>query len=175
MIYRHKINNLHIQTGDIICTTDGSASVGGVIGCFWYLLGKLIPGSIDHIIIYVGPEGRCIEAGIKGVITFEIGEIWDTKEMLNVRGIIDTFYGVVYPLHDYVETCRVRESVSEYCLSQVGKKYNFNFFHLSDEKFYCSHLAYAAYLQSEISLVEAAHIIYPQKIWDACCHRRSEK
>jgi len=30
-------------------------------------------GDVDHVVIYVGPGGRCVEAGAKGkVITFDI-------------------------------------------------------------------------------------------------------
>ena len=98
MIYTYRINGLLVQTGDIICTTDGERGI--IPGEFWRLIGKLVPGAVDHIVIYVGPRGRCVEAGAKGVITFEVeGNTWVAREMTEQRGpLIDTFYGVAYPL-----------------------------------------------------------------------------
>ncbi len=71
MIYSYEMNGLKLQTGDLICTTDGGGE--NIEGQFWRLIGKLIPGDVDHIVVYVGPGGRCVEAGAKGkVITFEV-------------------------------------------------------------------------------------------------------
>jgi hypothetical protein len=71
MIHTYEIEGLRVQTGDLLCTTDGGGA--DITGQFWRLIGKLIPGDIDHIIIYVGPGGRCVEAGAKGkVITFDV-------------------------------------------------------------------------------------------------------
>lgn len=101
MIHEYQINGLQIKTGDLICTTDGGDSD---IRCqFWRLVGKLIPGEVDHIVVYVGPKGRCVEAGAKGsVITFDMaGNTWDAEKMEEARGaLIDTFYGIAYPLAD---------------------------------------------------------------------------
>ncbi|MFC1889195.1 hypothetical protein ACFL4G_05505, partial [Thermodesulfobacteriota bacterium] len=98
MIHKYEINGLTLQTGDIICTVDGGDNVLG--GEFWRLIGKMIPGKVDHIVIYVGPEGRCVEAGAKcRVIEFETkGPVWDAKKMKRQRGLIDTLWGVAYPL-----------------------------------------------------------------------------
>ena len=71
MVFSYQINGLIVQTGDLICTTDGGDV--DIKGQFWRLIGKLIPGEVDHIVIFVGPGGRCVEAGARGkVITFEV-------------------------------------------------------------------------------------------------------
>ena len=178
-----------MRTGDLICTTDGGSA--DITGQFWRLIGKLIPGDVDHIIIYVGPEGRCVEAGAKGkVIAFDMtGGVWDEKKMRGQRGpFADIFYGVVYPLGPIAagterETA-IREDVAAYCLRQaeLGRPYNINFFNSSTENaFYCSQLAYKAYLRNGIDLNTGAKpfnipgtksIILPQEIWDGCPHSR---
>jgi len=61
-----------VQTGDIICTTDGGGEI--FAGQFWRLVGKLIPGEVDHIAVYVGPQGRCVEAGAKGRVITNTGK-----------------------------------------------------------------------------------------------------
>ena len=100
MIYEYEIDGLSVRTGDIICTADGATNMD-IKGQFWRLLGKIIPGAVDHIVIYIGPNGRCVEAGAKGkVITFEIiDNTWNFEKMIAERGIIDTLYGAAYPLH----------------------------------------------------------------------------
>lgn len=64
MIYSHTINGLPIKAGDLICTVDGGASF--LAGQCRWLVGKILPGDLDHIIIYLGPEGQCVEAGRPG-------------------------------------------------------------------------------------------------------------
>jgi hypothetical protein len=190
MIYSYEINGLTVETGDIICTTDGDVS--SIPGHFWFLIGKLIPGDVDHVVVYVGPEGRCVEAGAKGrVITFNIkNNTWDANKMVNQRGpLIDVFYGVAYPLarsHLAPETkLKTRESVARYCLKQAKAKkpYNFDFLDSKTEKgFYCSQLAYKAYLRNGINLNTGKgvskisgteSIIFPQEIWDGCRHTKA--
>ena len=63
MIYTYQIDGLAIQTGDIICTMNGKPDI--LPGEFWRLLGRLVPGDVDHIAIYLGPDGKCIEAGAR--------------------------------------------------------------------------------------------------------------
>ena len=87
MVYDYDINGLPIQTGDIICTTDGPTAVGDARGLLWRVLGKFIPGDIDHIIIYVGPEGKCVEAGPNGIITVEALPVWDSELTFQRRGM----------------------------------------------------------------------------------------
>jgi hypothetical protein len=63
-------------------------------GLFLFLFGQLIYGDVDHIAVYVGPGGRCVEAGAKyRVVTFEIAEnTWDAEKMTDDRGyLIDSF------------------------------------------------------------------------------------
>ncbi len=184
MIYSHQIEGIHLQTGDIIGTTDIELEIQA--GEFWRLLGRLMPGPVDHIAIYIGPDGRCVESGCRGVIAFEIDEDgWLPGKMSKHRGrFLDQFYGVAYPLAERgltnEEEFRIRESVAAYCLAQAQarKRYNINFLDSeNDENFYCSQLAYKAYIQHGINLNTGegvpdlpgtSSIIFPQEVWNAC-------
>jgi len=185
MVYSFEIDGLALKTGDLICTVDGGDPV--VPGEFWRLVGKLIPGDVDHVVIYVGPDGRCVEAGPKGVIAFEThSKIWDSAGMLQQRFLIDRLYGIAYPLSGRGLTpgqeAAVRESVAGYCLAQLGKPYNINFLDSSTQNcFYCSQLAYKAYSKNGIDLNTGqgvpdipgtGSIIFPQEVWESCVHAR---
>jgi hypothetical protein len=189
MIYSYKINGLDVQTGDIICTTH--AEQGYVLGQVWRLIGMLIPGVVDHVVVYVGPGGRCVEAGAKlRVVTFNIKDsIWDASKMRRARGpLVDTFYGIVYPLAGKrigkERQMAIRERVARYCLKQAKAKkpYNLAFLDSMTEKaFYCSQLAYKAYLREGLDLNTGKgvpripgteSIIFPQEIWSGCRHNR---
>jgi hypothetical protein len=186
MIYSFKLHGLLLQTGDLICTTDGDDTP--VIGQFWRFIGMFVPGEVDHIIMYLGPDGRCIEAGPRGVNVFELpGETWDALNMVRQRGpILDTFVGVASPLEevDWPEEkkVQVRAEVADYCLAQVGKPYNANYFNPhTEEAFYCSQLAYLAYLPQGIhlntemgvpDLPPTKAIVFPQEIWSGFPHTR---
>ena len=188
MIYKHKINGISMQSGDIICTTDGKPDL--LPGEFWRLIGRLLPGDVDHIVIYIGPEGRFVEAGGRGVSTFEMmGERWESERILFERAtLVDTFYGIVNPLKSLklsaADERRRREDIVAYCLSQVGKPYNLNFFDPEcEDAFYCSQLAYKAYQRHGIclntgrempNLLGSDKIVYPQEIWDGFYHRRGK-
>jgi hypothetical protein len=188
MIHSFEINGLTVKTGDLICTVNGGKTL--IAGQFWWLIGKIIPGDVDHIAIYVGPGGKCVEAGAKGrVITFEMGSnTWDAGQMIMQRGIEDKFYGIAYPLEGRglsgEEKKVFRESVAEYCQAQAAarKPYNLNFLNSStDDAFYCSHLAYKAYLRHGIDLNSGegvpdipgtSSIIFPQEVWEGCTNKR---
>lgn len=185
MVYSFEVNGLAVKTGDLICTTDGGGPV--VPGEFWRLVGKLIPGEVDHVVIYIGPGGRCVEAGPKGVISFDDqSSTWNSANMFEQRDLIDQLYGIAYPLSGRGLTSRqeeaVRESVAEYCLAQIGKPYNIDFLDSSTEdSFYCSQLAYKAYLKKDIDLNTGkgvpqipgtGSIIFPQEVWESCIHKR---
>src|SRR5688572_9080379 len=185
MVYTYEIEGLTLQTGDIICTTNGKPDI--LPGEFWRLLGRLVPGDVDHVAIYLGPDGRCIEAGARGVITFDVSRgHWDTERMALQRGLLfDSFYGVVSPLDGLEiaenEEYEMRLRVAAFCLAQVGKPYNLNFLNVETaEAFYCSQLAYKAYQQIGINLNTGLAmeqlpgtnaIIYPQEIWSGFSHR----
>ena len=190
MIYSYEINGVAVQTGDLICTRDAGGGI--VLGQFWRFIGMLIPGDVDHIVIYVGPEGRCVEAGGKlHVVEFEVtNNIWDATKMTGERGLImDKFYGAAYPLAgrqiNYKSEVRIRESVARYCLKQAKaqKPYNLNFLDSKTENaFYCSQLAYKAYLRNGINLNTGKgikeipgteSIIFPQEIWSGCKHKKA--
>jgi len=182
MIHSYKVNGLPVKTGDIVCTMNGKPNI--LPGEFWRLVGRLVPGDVDHIAIYLGPEGRFVEAGALGVVTFEIhAGLWCPEHTMVERGmLVDTFYGVAYPLegigltHD--EEVTIRAGVAEYCLAQLGKPYNLNFLDPDrEEAFYCSQLAYKAYLPFGINLNTGLfmeqlpgtnQIIYPQEIAQSC-------
>jgi len=188
MIYTYEIEGIPVQTGDIICTMNGKPNI--LPGEFWRLVGRLVPGDVDHVAIYLGPDGRCIEAGGRGVVTFDVpSRYWDTEYMALQRGLLfDTFYGVVSPLDalglDEEEEQEMREKVAAYCLAQVGKPYNLNFLNAeTEESFYCSQLAYKAYQQVDVDLNTGLAmeqipgtnaIIYPQEIWEGFSHRQAE-
>ena len=185
MIYTYQIEGLTLQTGDIICTTNGKPDI--LPGEFWRLVGRLVPGDVDHVAIYIGPDGRCVEAGSRGVIAYHAHHgVWDTEFMARERGLLfDTFYGVAYPLDGLElseeDDAQMRMSVAQYCLSQLGKPYNLNFLNAeTEEAFYCSQLAYKAYQKVGINLNTGLAmeqlpgtnaIIYPQEIWGGCTHR----
>jgi len=121
------------------------------------------------------------------VITFNVENgHWDAEHMMAERGhLVDTFYGIAYPLagrglsHELEE--QIREDISAYCLAQVGKPYNLNFLNSeTDDFFYCSQLVYKAYQRVGINLNTGLAmeglpgtnlIIYPQEIWDGSIHR----
>jgi hypothetical protein len=187
-VHAYRIQGLEIKTGDLICTTDGGRTIGP--GQFWWLVGKLIPGDVDHIAVYVGPQGRCVEAGAKGrVVAFEVpGEVWDAAAMLPCRGFEDVLYGVAYPLAkrglSQEQEVGIRLGVASFCLAHAAKgtSYNLNFLDSNTEKaFYCSQLAYKAYLPHGIDLntergVPAVpftkSIVFPQEVWAACRARQ---
>jgi hypothetical protein len=185
MIHSYQIEGLTIQTGDILCTMNGKPDI--LPGEFWRLVGRLVPGDVDHVAIYVGPEGRCVEAGSRGVITFDVpNQHWDTERMARQRGLLfDTLYGAASPLEELglaeEEEHQMRAAVADYCLAQVGKPYNLNFLDAETEQaFYCSQLAYKAYQQVSVNLNTGLAmenlpgtnlIIYPQEIWGGCPHR----
>ncbi|MBX3015262.1 MAG: hypothetical protein KF832_27330 [Caldilineaceae bacterium] len=156
MIYQHTFNGLPVQTGDIICTRNGTDY--NWFGHFWRWVGYLVPGQVDHTALYIGPGGRCIEAVGKGVIDFEMpGTRWDAPRVAATRLLHDTLLGVAYPLQglplDDAAEEQIRTFVAEYCLAQVGKPYNVNFLNtVTDAAFYCSQLIYLAYREAGVDL-----------------------
>ena len=188
MIHTYQINGLALQTGDIICTMNGKPDI--LPGEFWRLVGRLVPGDVDHVAIYLGPNGRCAEAGARGVITFNVPHgNWDTERMARQRGLLfDTFYGIVSPIDTLgaseEEETTMRKAVVNYILAQVGKPYNLNFLNPeTEDAFYCSQLAYKAYQSIGIDLNTGLameqlpgtnQIVYPQEIWDGFSHRQRE-
>jgi cell wall-associated NlpC family hydrolase len=189
MIYTYQIEGLPLQTGDIICTMNGKPEI--LPGEFWRIVGRLVPGDVDHVAIYTGPEGRCIESGTHGVIKFTVFDgQWNTERMARRRGqLFDTFYGIVSPLDGLglaeQEEHEMRMKVADYCRAQVGKPYNLNFLDSETENaFYCSQLVYKAYQQAGINLNTGLAmeqipgtntIIYPQEIWEGFSHRQAER
>jgi cell wall-associated NlpC family hydrolase len=189
MVYTYQIEGIALQTGDIICTMNGKPDI--LPGEFWRLVGRLVPGDVDHVAIYIGPQGRCIESGAHGVIKFTVfnGE-WNTERMARRRGhLFDTFYGIASPLDGLglseEEEAQMRTQVAKYCVTQVGKPYNLNFLNSeTEEAFYCSQLAYKAYQQVGINLNTGLameqipgtnNIVYPQELWEGFSHRAARR
>lgn len=187
-VYSYQINGMSVQTGDIICTMNGKPDI--LPGEFWRLVGRLVPGDVDHVAIYLGPDGRCAEAGAKGVITFNVPNgIWDTERMARQRGLLfDTFYGIAAPLdvlgYSEEDEYHLRTAIAKYVLAQVGKPYNLNFFNAeTEEGFYCSQLMYKAYQTIGINLNTGLameqlpgtnQIVYPQEIWEGFSHHKTD-
>jgi len=185
MIHTYQIEGLPLQTGDVICTMNGKPDI--LPGEFWRLVGRLVPGDVDHVAMYIGPGGLCVESGSRGVISYHAhGGVWGTEFMARERGLLfDTFYGVAYPLDRLElsdeEEAQMRMTVAQYCLSQIGKPYNLNFLNAeAEDSFYCSQLIYKAYRQVGINLNTGLAmeqlpgtnaILYPQEIWGSCVHR----
>ena len=185
MIYTYQIEGITLQTGDIICTMNGKPDI--LPGEFWRFIGRLVPGDVDHVAIYLGPNGRCIEAAARGVITFDVPRgHWNTERMALQRGLLfDSFYGIASPLDRLdvaeEEEHEMRTTVAAYCRAQIGKPYNLNFLNSeTEESFYCSQLAYKAYQQIGIDLNTGLTmeqlpgtnaIVYPQEIWNGFSHR----
>jgi hypothetical protein len=150
MVHAYEIEGLRVQTGDLLCTTDG--------------------GGAD--------------------ITVNItGNTWSADGMRPERGpFVDMLYGAAYPLLsvdiDPARAIAIREDVAAYCIRQaeLNKPYNLNFFDSDTEgSFYCSQLAYRAYLRNGIDLNTGASvwsipgsekIVLPQEIWDGCVHEK---
>lgn len=188
-IYSGVIDGVAIETGDLICTRNGSDDV--IAGQYWWLIGKILPGAVDHIAVYIGPGGRFVEAGPNGVAVFGMADgQWSSSDLIKARGFVDQFYGVAYPLRDadFDETRvhEIRSGVADYCLEQAGMKkpYSLDFFDPDrDDRFYCSQLAYKAYQPYGVDLNSGAfsptvpgsgHAVYPQEIWDCCPHASAE-
>ncbi len=188
MVYRYEIAGLSVQTGDILCTTVGDETL--LSGLVWRAFGALVPGPIDHMALFVGPGGRCVESGTAGVVVYDVlDRDWGAQPMAREQGwLTDTLYGVAYPLAGRglapEDEASIRSAVAAYCLAQAAadRPYNFNFLNSRTEKsFYCTHLIYQAYLHSGIDLNSQRHflglegpdsLILPQEIWEACEHRR---
>ncbi len=61
MLHAFHLSGLDLQTGDIICTMNGKPDI--LPGEFWRLVGRLVPGEVDHVAMYLGPAGVCVESG----------------------------------------------------------------------------------------------------------------
>ncbi len=173
MVYAYTINGRRLKTGDIISTKDGNNSIYSL---GFILLGHLIPGKVDHTVIYIGPDGLCVESGMRGVISFRAAKQWNSKKMFKERGLIDTFYAAssafdgkeLSPSDEQL----ARTFIRAYVLGSVGKPYNFNFLNPDTEScVYCSQLAYLAYKKIGINLNKGSigipgvdKIVFPEEI-----------
>lgn len=177
MVYEFNINGRTLKTGDIISTKDGSNSI---FSLGYRLLSKIIPGKIDHTVLYVGPGGLCVEAGIFGVISFTAADRWNSRDIFTERGLLDTFVSASSILAGRGLSAEAeyaaRSFVRAYALGCVGKPYNLDFLHPNSERaMYCSQLVYLAYKKVGIDLNVGTSngpgkwcdtIIFPQEIYD---------
>jgi len=175
MVYEYEINGKMLKTGDIISTGDGNNSIYSL---GFRLLGAVIPGKVDHSLLYIGPDGLCVESGIFGVVTFNAEHVWDSERTFPDRMLIDSFYAAssVFPGRGIAsdDETRIREFVRAYAIGSVGKPYNFDFFHPDIEsRVYCSQLVYLAYKHAGIDLNVGTsgipgtdRIVFPQEILD---------
>jgi len=175
-------DGIPLKTGDLICTKVGNCR--GSDGVVSFFIGMAIPGECDHVAIYTGPSGRFIEARPRGVGTTVMGARWEAHEKFAERGFIDSFLGGVSPLAaknlSPEQERNYRLAVAAYCEAQVGKPYNFNFPDPeTEERFYCSQLAYRAYLTVGINLNTGLNnrppylpdsIVFPEEIWQSQPH-----
>jgi hypothetical protein len=190
MIYTHEFEGVRARSGDILFTRDGTP--GSLFGGLWGLLGRILPGDLDHVALYVGPGVRFIESAAKGVVVCEMpGPGWNAAACAGERLLLDELVGIADPLASRglppEDQNRIRESVVAYCLEQVAerKPYNVNFFDPgTDGAFYCSQLVYKAYLPQGINLHGrseadelpfAQGIVFPEDIWNACHERNRIK
>jgi len=177
MVYEYSINGRLLKTGDVISTMDGTNSIKSL---GFLVLGAVIPGDIDHSVLYVGPGGLCVEAGIFGVTSFTAGETWNSEETFAARGLLDTFVSASSVLSgrglSSDEEDTARSFVRAYALGCVGKPYNLDFLHPDNERaMYCSQLVYLAYKKVGINLNVGNSgtstrwsdtIVFPQEIFD---------
>jgi len=187
MIHHHRIEGIPLQSGDVLCTHDGAEE--SLFGAVWRMLGRLLPGEIDHCVVYIGPGGRCVESGARGVIVFEMpGETWQSMPLAPERELVDELVGVAYPLAQErftaEEEASIRQGVVDFCLEMAAENrpYNFDFLNAQTARgFYCSQLVYKAYLQFGVDLNRnlgvpddplLGRIVFPEEIWNACFHRR---
>jgi len=188
MIDAYEIDGLPLRTGDILCMRDGGRR--GVFERLWTAIGALIPGEIDHCALYIGPDGRFVEADARGVTVLTMpGTHWDATTLVRQRLFVDTLVGVAYPLEgrglSADEEIRIREAVAAYCLAQAAadKPFNFNLFNATNpNRTYCSQLIAEAYRSQGIEL-NAQHTaasrlglfrraIFPEALWAGSPHRR---
>ncbi len=185
-IYDFSFDGLPVTTGDILCMTDGAD--GSARGTLWGALGAFVPGPIDHCILYVGPQGRCVESGAGGVIAYEMTPAWDARPFNSTRHLIDKIYGVAYPVAgrnlSAEQERSIRLGAAQFCLDQARarKPYGFRFRQPDNEDaFYCSQLVYVAYRKHGIDLSQHKNrgpisrmlrIVFPGTVWNSCVHRR---
>ncbi len=187
MIHQSSVSGLPVRTGDLLFTSNGSKTAR--VGQFWWIIGLLIPGDVDHVAVYTGPDNRCVEAGALGkVVAFKAPTgTWDGDAMYKARGFIDRLYGAGDPLAGRGlppgEETDVRLAAANFCLEQARRqaRYNMNFVECDKpDEFYCSQLAYAAYLphgvnlnlgRQMVGLPSTRSIVFPQEVWEACAQR----
>jgi hypothetical protein len=154
MVFQETINGRLLTTGDILFTRDGPNSIYSM-GCTAF--GERVAGETDHCLLYLGPAGLCVEAGIHGVIVFKAGGSWNSEQMFLTRGLVDTFHAATSVLAGRGLTAaqenEVRIFVRGYVLGSVKKPYNFDLIDPDKEKaLYNSQLVYLAYGKAGIDL-----------------------
>ncbi len=186
-MHTYEIEGFSLKTGDLLATRDGAEAT--FRGQVWRLVGALLPGPVHHVLMYVGPGPRFIEANPAGVVAFEMPDgRWDPIPVAEARGgLLDSLFGVAYPLQTSglspEDETRLRTTVAAYCEAQVGKPYNLRFSNpYRQDRFYCSQLVWQAYRRLGIRLRPRPtpdtprggrkRIIFPSDVWHASTERR---
>lgn len=187
MLHDHLIDGLPVRTGDVLCLRDGTDRT--LYGRVWQAIGALVPGEVDHCVLYVGPGGRFVEANVYGVSVLDMpGATWNAHALVRKRILLDSLVGIAYPLSGRglqpAEEDRIRLAVANYCLAQAAanRPFNFDLFNANrPDRTYCSQLIAEAYrgegieLDTNIGVPTApifAHAVFPQELWNGCVHRR---
>jgi|GEM_PF-216892 Uncharacterized distant relative of cell wall-associated hydrolases len=184
-IYEAVLHGRVVRTGDLVATRDGAAR--SLLGRFWQAIGRCLPGVIHHVLMYVGPGLRFVEAGPAGVRAFTMPhDRWDPYAVEHLRGgVTDALFGVANPLAGRalspMAEAHIRRAAADYCLAQVGKPYNLRFSQPErEDRFYCSQLLWHAYARQGIALLESPtlgassdgegrrRILFPADLWRAC-------
>ncbi len=177
MVFEETLEGKTIRSGDIIATVDGGASLYGFL---FKLIGIIVPGRPDHVAVYLGPDGMCVEAGPRGVNQFRFFDAhWDTEKMLGQRSIVDSLYGLRSLIEGRVTDVgsekAIRSEIHRYVLEQVGKPYNIFFCDpYREDSFYCSQLVFSAYrkvgIAIQFGIIHPAfhvNIVTPEDVWKA--------
>lgn len=186
MIHTHQFSGVTVRTGDILFTRDGTEN--SLFGALWNLFGNIIPGDLDHCMVYVGPGVRFIESAARGVVLIEmVGDDWNPEPCAVERLMVDTLVAVGDPTAGRELTSeqqtQIRENAVAFCMEQVrkGKPYNVDFFDPeTDGAFYCSQLVYKAYQSQGINLHPTdsvngllyQSVVLPEELWNACLVRQ---
>ena len=164
-VYVTIIKDVKVTTGDLLFTSDAKL--------FGYTLDKgQFIGPTNHVIMYLGPDYKFIEAGPAGVQIFNgLSLGWYNFQSYRY-GLSDKFWAV----SKIKLTDSARKVVAQYCINQIGKPYNVNFLNSQTKKaFYCSQLIYWAYRKAGIDLLprgesllyDKTKLIVPFELWKA--------
>ncbi len=102
------------------------------------------------VILYTSDKYKGIPLGHAGMVIDKKWTIEAVKEGVRwKKNDWDTRYKKAYALGVKGTSVRQDARAGDYCIKQLNKDYNYNYYNISTrKKFYCSHLVYAAYLDT---------------------------